>query len=99
MPKLQSKAYKAFRYFSGNFALRACSTLVGDPGPIFTTGGRLSGKAGSNFPFPVRHPNSDPLVTWQIRVGRYQGRPKSHSISRSEERRVGKECVSTCISR
>ena len=29
------------------------------------------------LPVPLRQPNSEPLVTWQTRVGRYQGEPRS----------------------
>jgi len=31
----------------------------------------------------LRQPNSLPLVAWLTRVGRYQGIPKSHSMSAS----------------
>ncbi len=70
-------------YLAGNLALLAKSILVGDPCPMLMTGGRLSGQAVDHLLLPVRQPNSLPLVAWQMRVGRYQGVPMSHSMSAS----------------
>src|SRR5690606_25220912 len=83
MPKLQSEANNACLYFSGNFEFFPCTRLVGEPCPMLITGGRLSGYDGDYWLLPVRHPSSLTIVTWQMRVGRYQGMPKSHSMSES----------------
>src|SRR3546814_15321230 len=43
-----------------------------------------------------------PVAAWQARADVEQVRPgahRAHQMRRSEERRVGKECVSTCRSR
>src|SRR5690242_15571188 len=83
MPKLQSKAKSEFRYLAGNLALPAYRRFVGEPWPMLSVAGRLSGKDGDHLLLPVLHPNSLPLVTWQIRVGLYHGIPMSYSISES----------------
>src|SRR3546814_2291038 len=45
------------------------------------------------------HPGRRPLGAARLRGPTRQERPAWHAGGRSEERRVGKECVSTCRSR
>src|SRR6185437_16340521 len=80
----QSNVNKPLRYFSGKRVPLPLMTLVGDPGPIFNMEGKLSGYAGGHLPLFSLYPKSLPLVTWQIRVGLYQGNPISNSISESK---------------
>src|SRR3546814_16129116 len=46
---------------------------------------------------PLEHPVPNSGSTHQMRLKIYH--PPSHIVDRSEERREGKECVSTCRSR
>ena len=50
-------------YFSGKCDLLPLNTAVGEPCPIFKSGGRLSVLAGDHLSVPGRHPNSPPLGT------------------------------------
>ena len=43
---------------------------TGEPGPMSTAAGRLSGKAAGHLAVPLRQPSSLPLVAWLTRVGR-----------------------------
>src|SRR4051794_36292128 len=83
IPKLQSKANIDFLYLSGKRDVLPEMKLVGEPWPMFKIAGKLSAKVGNQVLLPVLHPYSAPLVTCMIRVGLYQGVPKSHSISES----------------
>src|SRR3546814_17832984 len=50
-------------------------------------------------PKAVRPMNDKRIGAWNIKPALHDGRGKQHIIARSEERRVGKECVSTCRTR
>jgi len=56
---------------------------VGQPTPMSATAGSESGKYAGHFALPSRKPYSPPGTTWRMRVGRYHGRPRSHSMSLS----------------
>ena len=63
IPKLQSNAKMERLYFSGKCDLLPLNTAVGEPCPIFKSGGRLSAFDGDHLSVPGRHPNSPPLGT------------------------------------
>ena len=72
--------------FHGAGNCRPCdaSTPVGDAGPTSTAAGSESGLHSGHTPLPERQPWSTPLASSLTRVGRYHGRPMSHSMSLSK---------------
>src|SRR3546814_11675182 len=77
---------------------RVSVTLSATPGHLYKLGA-IAVKAGPTVPPDLIHTNLPLKAGDPIEADRIQGAEANVSLKRSEERRVGKECVSTCRSR